>query len=89
MPDSTESRIIAILRDELGCDAVSIDTSIVDDLSLNSLQLAELLMRLENAFDTPLTSSVLDFRVASTVAAIARALDRVLAAGPSEPTIAA
>ena len=48
-----ESRIRSIVADQLGVDAVEVtkDASILDDLGADSLDVVELVMALEDAFD--------------------------------------
>ena len=53
MDAKLESRIRSIVADQLGVDAVEVtkDASILDDLGADSLDVVELVMALEDAFD--------------------------------------
>ena len=53
MADNLEARIRSIVADQLGVELgeVTADASIVDDLSADSLDVVELVMAIEEAFD--------------------------------------
>jgi acyl carrier protein len=60
MPDDTFDRVRSIVVNHLGVDPrkVTLATSLIDDLEVDSLEQIELIMKLEDAFDVMISDRV-------------------------------
>ena len=74
MPDDTFDRVRSIVVNHLGVDPgkVTLATSLIDDLDVDSLEQIELIMKLEDAFDVMISDCV-----AETIITIQDAVDYV------------
>lgn len=80
MSDSLEQKVRAIVADQLGVDLgeVRADASILDDLGADSLDVVEMVMSLEEAFDIEVPDE--DVEEMRTVADVERYITRAVAA---------
>jgi acyl carrier protein len=74
MPDDTFDRVRSIVVNHLSVDPrkVTLATSLIDDLEVDSLEQIELIMKLEDAFDVMISDCV-----AETIITIQDAVDYV------------
>ncbi|MEZ4295503.1 MAG: acyl carrier protein [Polyangiaceae bacterium] len=70
--DGIEGRILALLRDEMAMEVPSAETDLVDAGLLDSLSLAELLMRVEVSLGVRVQLAELSLAELRTVAGLAR-----------------
>ncbi len=80
MSDSLEQKVKAIVAEQLGVDLAELraDASILDDLGADSLDVVEMVMSLEEAFDIEVPDE--DVEEMRTVADIERYITRAVAA---------
>jgi acyl carrier protein len=80
MSDSLEQKVRSIVADQLGVDLgeVRSDASILDDLGADSLDVVEMVMSLEEAFDIEVPDE--DVEEMRTVADVERYVTRAVAA---------
>ncbi len=80
MSDSLEQKVKVIVADQLGVDLAELraDASILDDLGADSLDVVEMVMSLEEAFDIEVPDE--DVEEMRTVADIERYVTRAVAA---------
>ena len=80
MSDSLEQQVKAIVADQLGVDLAELraDASILDDLGADSLDVVEMVMSLEEAFDIEVPDE--DVEEMRTVADLERYITRAVAA---------
>jgi acyl carrier protein len=73
-PDDTFERVRSIVANNLGVDPgkVTLATSLIDDLEVDSLEQIELIMKLEDTFDVVISDCV-----AETIVTIQDAVDYV------------
>ena len=48
---TTEETVIAVIKDHMGADSVTLETKLREDLDMNSSDIVELVMDLEDEFD--------------------------------------
>ena len=80
MSDSLEQKVKVIVADQLGVDLAELraDASILDDLGADSLDVVEMVMSLEEAFDIEVPDE--DVEEMRTVADLERYITRAVAA---------
>jgi acyl carrier protein len=80
MSDSLEQKVRAVVADQLGVDLseVRADASILDDLGADSLDVVEMVMSLEEAFDIEVPDE--DVEEMKTVADVERYVTKAAAA---------
>ena len=80
MSDSLEQKVKAIVADQLGVDLAEVraDANILDDLGADSLDVVEMVMSLEEAFDVEVPDE--DVEELRTVADVERYITRAVAA---------
>lgn len=80
MSDSLEQKVRAIVADQLGVDLTEVraDANILDDLGADSLDVVEMVMSLEEAFDIEVPDE--DVEEMRTVADVERYITRAVAA---------
>lgn len=80
MSDSLEQKVRAVVADQLGVDLAEVrpDASILDDLGADSLDVVEMVMSLEEAFDIEVPDE--DVEEMKTVADVERYVNKAAAA---------
>ncbi len=80
MSDSLEQKVRAVVADQLGVDLAEVrpDASILDDLGADSLDVVEMVMSLEEAFDIEVPDE--DVEEMKTVADVERYVTKAAAA---------
>ncbi len=82
---TTHERIINLICNDvavgLSADEVSNESSLFDDLSLDSIQLVELFTKLEAEFSIELDDDDLDFQYFASINSLAGFVDTMVAAG--------
>ncbi len=82
---TTQERIINLICNDvavgLSADEVSNESSLFDDLSLDSIQLVELFTKLEAEFSIELDDDDLDFQYFASINSLAGFVDSMVASG--------
>lgn len=80
--ETTHTRIINLICNDvavdLSADDISNDSSLFDDLNLNSIQLVELFTLLEGEFSIELDDDDLDFQIFASINSLANFVDSVV-----------
>ncbi len=85
---TTQERIINLICNDvavgLSADEVSNESSLFDDLSLDSIQLVELFTKLEAEFSIELDDDDLDFQYFASINSLAGFVDSMVASGSED-----
>lgn len=79
MTQSTIDRVIAIVKKETGVDEITPETSLTQDIGVDSLDKIQIAMELEEEFNLSIPDDDLDDKGNDTVKGLADYIDRQLA----------